>query len=70
MFPIFDSRLVSLAFSFVQSRSESGIEPLTPEGFRVQTKGPSERGFTVPRQLPARTINTGIAPLNTHTISI
>jgi hypothetical protein len=32
----YNSRLISLAFSFVQSRSESGIEPLTPFGFRFQ----------------------------------
>ena len=49
--PIEDYRLVSLAFSFVQSRSESGIEPLCLD---FESNG-QKRGFPVPRPQPART---------------
>ena len=45
MFPIFDSRLVSLAFSFVQSRSRSWVESNHLLRLDLQSKGPrpSER---------------------------
>ena len=50
----------------------SGIEPLTPFGFTVQRAQAqrTKEDLQSHAHCPARTINTGIDPLNTHTISI
>jgi hypothetical protein len=68
----FSSRFTCIFFRSVSLSFMSGIEPLTPFGFTVQRAQAqrTKEDLQSHAHCPARTINTGIDPLNTHTISI